>query len=103
MKFAIVKTGGKQYIVREGDTLKIEKLLGDFKVGSKVTLEEVLATFADNKANLGTPTTNSKVTAEITAIDTHDKVTVLRYMPKSRWAKKNGHKQPYFEIKILSV
>ncbi len=103
MKFAIVKTGGKQYITKVGDKLKIEKIIGDFKVGSKVVFDNILATFTDDKVDLGTPTTTGKVEAEITAIARHDKVTVLRYMPKSRWAKKNGHKQPYFEVKILSV
>ena len=103
MKFAIIKTGGKQYIVREGSVLKIEKMIGDFQVGSKINFDEVLATFADDEAILGTPRTGTKVEAEITKIDRHDKVVVLRYMPKSRWAKKNGHKQPYFEVKILSI
>ncbi len=103
MKFAIIKTGGKQYITKVGDTLKIEKIIGDFKVGSKIMLDNVLATFTDNVVDLGKPMLGSKVEAEIIAIDRHDKVTVLRYMPKSRWAKKNGHKQPYFEVKILAI
>lgn len=103
MKFAVVKTGGKQYLVNEGSLVKIEKLTGDFSVGSKVTFDEVLLTIDGENVKVGTPTTGTKVTGEITKIDRHDKVTVLRYMPKSRWAKKNGHKQPYFEVKILTV
>lgn len=103
MKFAVIKTGGKQYIVNEGANIKIEKLSGDFNVGSKVTFEDVLLTTDGEGAVLGKPTTGTKVTGEIVNIGKHDKVTVLRYMPKSRWAKKNGHKQPYFEVKILTV
>lgn len=103
MKFAVIKTGGKQYLVNEGKNLKIEKITGDFKVGDKVTFDEVLLTMDGENATVGKPTTGGKVTAEIVAIDKHDKIDVIRYMPKSRWYKKNGHKQPYFEIKILSV
>jgi large subunit ribosomal protein L21 len=103
MKFAVVKTGGKQYLVNEGKTIKIEKLSGDFAVGSKVTFNDVLMTSDGDSVVIGKPTTGGKVEAEIVAIDTHDKVEVIRYMPKSRWYKKNGHKQPYFEVKILSL
>ena len=103
MKFAVVKTGGKQYLVNEGKNIKIEKISGDFQVGSKVTFNEVLLTCDGENVTVGKPTTGGKVEGEIVAIDTHEKVTVLRYMPKSRWAKKNGHKQPYFEVKILSI
>lgn len=103
MKFAVLKTGGKQYLVNEGKNIKIEKMIGDFKVGEKITFDQVLMTCDGEKVNVGTPTTGTKVTGELVNIGRHDKVTVLRYMPKSRWAKKNGHKQPYFEVKILSV
>ncbi len=103
MKFAVVKTGGKQYLVSEGKSIKIEKIIGDFKVGDKVTFDEVLMTTDGESATVGTPTLSSKVTGEIVAIDTHAKIDVIRYMPKSRWYKKNGHKQPYFEVKILSI
>lgn len=103
MKFAVLKTGGKQYLVNEGKNIKIEKIAGEFKVGDKVTFDEVLLTGEGETVNVGKPTTGGKVTGEIVAIDRHDKVTVLRYMPKSRWCKKNGHRQPYFEVKILTV
>jgi large subunit ribosomal protein L21 len=103
MKFAVVKTGGKQYLVSEGKNIKIEKISGDYKVGDKLTFEEVMLSTDGDNLKVGTPTTGAKVTGEIVAIDTHDKVEVVRYMPKSRWYKKNGHKQPYFEVKILTV
>lgn len=103
MKFAVVKTGGKQYLVNEGKSIKIEKITGDFSVGSKVTFNEVLMTCDGENVKVGNPTTGGKVEGEIVAIDRHDKIEVIRYMPKSRWYKKNGHRQPYFEVKILSV
>lgn len=106
MKFAVLKTGGKQYLVNEGSTVKVEKLSKDMQsleVGAKVTFDTVLATINDNEINLGKPTTGSKIEAEVVSVGKHAKVTVLRYMPKSRWAKKNGHKQPYTELKILSI
>jgi large subunit ribosomal protein L21 len=103
MKFAVLGTGGKQYIVSEGQTLKIEKLIGDYTVGSKLSFDNVLATFEGDSVSVGKPTTGTKVEAEIVSIGRHPKVTVLRYMPKSRWAKKNGHKQPFFEVKVTSV
>lgn len=103
MKFAVLKTGGKQYLVHEGATIKIEKLAENLTVGSKVTFDSVLANIEGETVKLGKPTTGSKVEAEIVSIGKHPKITVLRYMPKSRWAKKNGHKQPFSEIKILSV
>jgi large subunit ribosomal protein L21 len=103
MKFAVVKTGGKQYLVNEGKKIKIEKIMGDFTVGSKVSFEDVLLTSDGESVTLGRPTTGTKVEGEIVTIDTHDKVDVIRYMPKSRWYKKTGHKQPYFEVKIISV
>ncbi len=105
MKFAVLKTGGKQYLVHEGMTLKVEKLMADMKnleVGSKVSFD-ALATIEGDSVNLGKPTLSTKVSAEVISLGRHAKVTVLRYMPKSRWAKKNGHKQPYTELKILSV
>lgn len=101
MKFAVLKTGGKQYLVHEGMNLKVEKLVQE--VGSKISFDSVLATINESNVILGKPTTGSKIEAEVVANGKHDKKIVLRYMPKSRWAKKNGHKQPFTELKILSV
>lgn len=103
MKFAVLRTGNKQYLVNEGKKIKIEKITGDFSVGSKITFDDVLLASDGETVTVGKPSTGGKIEAEIVAIDTHDKIDVIRYMPKSRWYKKNGHKQPYFEIKILSL
>ena len=101
MKFAAIKTGGKQYLVHEGMNLKVEKLTG-MDVGAKVSFD-VMATIEGDSVSLGKPTLSSKVQAEVVSLGRNEKVTVLRYMPKSRWAKKNGHRQPFTEVKILSV
>ena len=103
MKFGILKTGGKQYIVNSGSIIKVEKIIGEHKIGDKLTFDSVLATFEGETVNLGKPTTGTKIVAEVVSMAKHPKVIVLRYMPKSRWAKKNGHRQPYFEVKILSI
>ena len=57
MKFAVVKTGGKQYLVNEGKSIKIEKIIGEFKVGDKVTFDEVLMTTDGDNVTVGNPTT----------------------------------------------
>jgi large subunit ribosomal protein L21 len=101
MKFAAIKTGGKQYLVHEGMVLKVEKITGS-NPGAKVSFD-TLATVEGESVSLGKPLISSKVQAEVVSVGRNEKVTVLRYMPKSRWAKKNGHKQPFTEVKILSV
>lgn len=101
MDFSIIKTGGKQYIAKKGDTLRIEKIAGDFKVGDTVNFDEVLMTSNSGKFTVGTPTVSgASVKATIKEVGHDDKVTVIKYMPKSRYYKKNGHKQPNFIVEI---
>lgn len=102
--FAVIATGGKQYLVSEGTKVRIEKVLGGHKVGDTLTFEEVLLTGAGDSFTIGAPTVaGSKVTALITAIGKADKVTVIKYKAKSRYFKKRGHRQPYFEVKVNKV
>ncbi len=104
MEYAVFTTGGKQYRVKTGDTIKIEKLMGEHKEGSTLTFDEVLMTENGNSITLGKPyIKGAKVTATLTKIGRAQKVTVIKYQPKSRYFKKNGHRQPFFEIKIASV
>ena len=104
MKFAIIKTGGKQYKVADGKKLKIEKITGDYKVGDKVVFDQVLMTIDGDKANVGAPLlTGAVVNAEIINIAKHDTVLVVKYKQKSRYHKKNGHRQPYFEVLVNSI
>jgi large subunit ribosomal protein L21 len=104
MEFAVIKTGGKQYKVSKGDSIKIEKLLGDYKEGDKVAFENVLLVDNGKDTTIGTPfITGAKVEATIEEIGKLPTVTVIHYKQKSRYYKKNGHRQPYFKVKIESI
>ena len=102
--FAVIKTGGKQYRAAVGEIITIEKIKGDFKVGDKVAFNEVLLTQDGDKIAFGTPfISKGEVAAEITSIGRNAKVTVIKYKQKSRYFKKNGHKQPHFKVKITGI
>lgn len=105
--FAIIATGGKQYKVRVGDTVKIEKLIaakGEHKVGDKVVFDKVLLTDSGSDTTIGAPfISGSKVEAEIKEIGRDAKVTVIHYKQKSKYFKKYGHRQPFFKVAITSI
>ena len=102
--FAVIKTGGKQYKVAAGDTLKIEKIDGEFNAGDKVTFDEVLLVAQGDKVSVGTPTVEgATVTAEYVQGGRADKITVIKYKAKSRYFKKRGHRQPFTEVKISAI
>jgi large subunit ribosomal protein L21 len=104
MSYAVIKTGGKQYKVATGDTLKIEKMLGDFKVGDKILFKEVLLTDTGTVATIGTPTVvGSTVEATLSEIGRNKTVDVIKYKQKSRYFKKNGHRQPWFKVTIGAI
>ena len=99
--FAVVQTGGKQYNVTEGDLIKVEKLSN--AVGDKISLE-VLLVSDDKKVVAGTPTVKgAEVTAEVVAHGKGDKIVVYKYKPKKNERKKQGHRQPWTELKIVSI
>ncbi len=103
-EFAIIQTGGKQYLVSEGDTVRIEKMKGDHKVGDSVVFEDVL--FVDNgkDTTIGEPfIKGAKVSGTIQKIDRAKKVIVIKYKAKSNYFKKRGHRQPYFDVKISKL
>ena len=103
-EFAIIETGGKQYMVSLGDTLKIEKIKGDFKAGDKVTFDNVLMVDNGSDTTIGTPyIKGAKVSATVNKISRAKKVTVIKYKAKSNYFKKRGHRQPFFEVKITSL
>ncbi len=104
MSFAVIQTGGKQYKVAVGDEIAVEKLAGDHKVGDKVTLDTVVLTDDGKSTVLGTPfIKGASVTATVREIGRLDKVLVVRYRQKSRYHKKNGHRQPYMGLTIDSI
>jgi large subunit ribosomal protein L21 len=104
MEFAVIKTGGKQYKVSKGDSIKIEKLSDDAKVGDKVAFDKVLLVDNGKDTTIGTPfISGASVEAIIEEIGKLPTVTVIHYKQKSRYFKKNGHRQPYFKVKIDSI
>lgn len=103
-EFAVIQTGGKQYLVEEGALVKIEKIKGDHKVGDAVTFADVLVVDNGSDTTIGNPfIKGAKVMGEITKIARKPKVTVIKYKAKSNYFKKRGHKQPYFEVKITGL
>ena len=101
--YAVIRTGGKQYRVAEGDVLRIEKVAGD--VGSEVTFNEILMISgggADN-VKVGRPlVSGGKVVGKILAQDKHRKVLHFR-KEKEGWTRRRGHRQPYTEVKVTSI
>lgn len=104
MSFAVIQTGGKQYKVAVGDEIAVEKLAGDLKVGDKVTIDSVVLKDDGKVTELGAPyIKGSTVSATITESGKLDKVMIVRYRQKSRYHKRNGHRQPYMSLKIDAI
>lgn len=104
MEFAIIHTGGKQYKVQAGDIVTIEKIVGEYKEGDKLTFDKVMLVDNGKDTTIGTPyIPKAAVTATITKIGRLPKVDVVKYKQKSRYFKRNGHKQPMFQVKIDAV
>jgi large subunit ribosomal protein L21 len=102
--FAVIATGGKQYLVSVGQTITIEKMKGEFKKGDSVTFGDVLLSDNGKDTKIGLPAIDgAKVIGEIESIGRNQKVTVIKYKQKSRYFKKNGHRQPHFKVKITSI
>ena len=97
---AVIKTGGKQYVVKPGDVLNVEKL--DLEAGAQVTLDAML-TAEGEKVEIGMPTLSSKVTAEVMEQGRAKKISVVKYKPKVRYTRRVGHRQPFTKIKIVSI
>ncbi len=103
-EFAVIQTGGKQYKVAVGDTLKIEKLDGDFAMGDKITFDNVLLVDNGKDTTIGTPyITGAKVEALFQKAGRGKTIKVVKYKPKSRYLKTNGHRQPFIEVKISAI
>jgi len=104
MEFAVIKTGGKQYKVSEGTVLSIEKIKGKYKLGDKVVFDKVLLVDDGKDTTIGTPyISGAKVNAEIVEIGKAPTVLVVKYKQKSRYLRRNGHRQPFFKVKIISI
>lgn len=99
-KIAVVKTGGKQYKVEAGDTIKVEKL--NLEPGANIKLETLLIADGD-KLELGQPSLGEKVEAELVSQGRAPKVTVVKYKSKTRYKRTLGHRQPFSTLKISKI
>ncbi|MEK7175553.1 MAG: 50S ribosomal protein L21 [Patescibacteria group bacterium] len=123
-QFAVIKTGGKQYKVSKDSVILIEKISDKEKkespsltpqgsdksiptgwqVGDKINFDKVLLSENGDKTSIGSPYLEGvKVEAEITKIGRARKILVVKYKQKSRYLRRNGHRQPFFEVKILNI
>lgn len=101
-KIAVIKTGGKQYKVKEGDDLKIEKL--KVNVGAKVDFETLLIADEGGKdMQVGTPSLGEKVKGEILEHGKGKKITVVKYKNKTRYLRTKGHRQDFTKVKISKI
>ena len=98
--YAIIATGGKQYNVSEGESIKIEKI--DAEVGSTVTFDNVIAVSNDT-LKVGEDVANATVSATVMEQGKHRKVIVYKYKRKTGYHKKNGHRQAYTQVKIDKI
>ena len=100
--FAIVHTGGKQYRVKTGDTIRVEKLPGD--QGDTVTLDDVRMTSIDGEVSIGNPVVSgASVTAEVVGQGKDKKIIVFKYKSKTRYRRKNGHRQLFTDLKVIDI
>ncbi len=99
---AIIKTGGKQYLVSPGKKLKIEKI--NKKEGSEITFNQVLLLEKSKKVEIGTPLVKgAKVIGKVLKQDKAKKVIIFKYKAKKRYKVKRGHRQPFTEIEIVKI
>ncbi len=99
---AVIKTGGKQYLISPKDKIKIEKIEG--KEGDKIEFSEVLLIRKNKKTSIGTPIIKgAKVIGKILGQARAKKIVVFKYKAKKRYKKKKGHRQPFTEVEIVDI
>ena len=100
--YAIIKTGGKQYRVQEGDLITIEKLKA--AADETVTFDQVLTVVNDGSVKVGTPLVNgAKVTGKVVEHGKGKKILVFKYKAKSNYRRRQGHRQPFTKVRIESI
>lgn len=97
---AVIKTGGKQYLVEEGDVISVEKL--EVEDGKSFQVETLLKVDGE-KLELGAPALSSTVTAEVVSHGLGKKIEVVKYKAKSRYTRRTGHRQAFTKIKIVKI
>ena len=101
MKLAVIKTGGKQYLIKEGDKLKLEKISA--KEGDNIEFDNVLLV-ADEGVKIGTPLVEGvKVSTRVLKQGRSRKVVIFHYHSKTRYKKKAGHRQHFTEVEISKI
>lgn len=104
METAVIKTGGKQYVVSAGSMIVVEKLGEDTKAGDTVVFDQVLLTDDGATTTIGTPTVKgAKVTGTVKMAGKNKKVEVVKYKAKSRYLKRRGHRQTTAKVRIDSI
>lgn len=103
---AVIKTGGKQYKVKKGDKVKVEKL--EVEVGKEVVFDEVFLVAKEDKdgseVKIGKPKVRgAEVVGKVVKQGRADKVIMFKYKPKKRYHKKQGHRQMYTEVEITKI
>lgn len=100
--YAVIETGGKQFRVKEGDTLFVEKL--PQAAGQTVELDKVLMVEQDGELKVGTPKVDgAKVTLEVVRHGKGRKIIVFKYKPKKNYRRKQGHRQPFTEVVVKNI
>ncbi|KJS22046.1 MAG: 50S ribosomal protein L21 [Clostridiaceae bacterium BRH_c20a] len=100
--YAIIETGGKQYKVQEGDTLKVELL--DVEAGQPVEIDKVLMVSKDGQVIVGNPfVAGAKVTLKVAEHGRGKKIIVYKYKAKKNYRRKQGHRQPYTEVVVDKI
>ena len=102
MTYAIIRTGGKQYRAEAGKTIRIPKMAGD--AGAKVTFEDVILGVDGDKRHVGAPgVKGAHVTGEIVKQGLGEKIVVFKAKRRKNYAKKQGHRQAFTEVRIKDV
>ena len=100
--YAVIKTGGKQYKVAEGDTIRVERL--EANTGDKIDITDVLMVADGDDVKVGTPLVEgAKVSAEVKAQDRGDKIRVIKFKRRKNYRRQNGHRQSYTELAITAI
>lgn len=102
MSYVVIRTGGKQYRVAPGDTVRVERLAGE--IGDRVTLGEVLFLGGNGEVKIGTPTlADVKVTAEIVDQGLAKKIIVFKKKRRKSYSRLRGHRQRHTTLKIVEI
>lgn len=100
--YAIFENGGKQYRVRQGDVVFLEKVQAE--PGQTVSFSEVLAVGSDEKLHLGSPyVENASITAKVVSHGKAKKIVVFKYKAKKNYRRKQGHRQPFTKVAIENI